>query len=283
MLPASTLAVLLALTCSVTWGLANVYVQRAARALGDLRAMGWAQLVGSAVLIPVGLLLEGPPRGGDLPVLGATAVASALGYYGMLRAFRQGPLGAITPVITGWPVVSGLAGILWLAEEPSARQLAGAALVVVGATGNGALSRGGEWAGDRRDAFVWAVGSAVGFGLMTAGVARLRPDVGDILVVPLVWGAQWVVLLPFVARSPGLFRPPSDWRPVVGMALFEAAGFVAFSLATRFAPVAVVSPPASLSTLLTAGFAALVLRERIGAARWGLIALVVTGTVLIAG
>ncbi len=280
---ATTVGVLLALSCSVTWGIANVYVQRAARTLGDLRAMLWAQLLGSAVLLPLGVLLGGAPARIDLPALAFTAVASGFGYYGMMRAFRQGPLGAITPVITGWPVFAAIAGVVWLEEAPSARQLLGAALIVVGASGNGALSRGGAWTGSKVDAFGWAVASAVGFGLMTAGVARLRPDIGDLTVVPLVWGAQWVALLPFVVRSPGILTPPDRWGAVAGMALFEAAGFVAFSLATRFAPVAVVSPPASLSTLLTAAFAALVLREHIGAARWGLIAVVVAGTVLIAG
>ena len=283
MIPDATLAVLLALSCSVTWGIANVYVQRAARSFGDLRAMLWAQLIGSAVLTPIGVAIGGAPRQIDLPVLAGTAVASAFGYYGMMRAFRQGPLGAITPVITGWPVFAALAGVCWLGETPSTRQLIGAALIVVGATGNGALSRGGAWSGSKVDAFVWAVASAIGFGLMTAGVARLRPDVGDLTVVPLVWGAQWVILLPFVGRSPAMLTPPDRWGSIAGMALFEAAGFAAYSLATRFAPVAVVSPPASLSTLLTAAFAALVLGERIGAGRWGLITMVVAGTVLIAG
>lgn len=283
MISEPTLAVLLALSCSVTWGIANVAIQRAARACGDLRSMFWAQVLGGATLLPLGLWIGGPPDRVDLPVLTVTAAASALGYYGMMRAFRQGPLGAITPVITGWPVFAALAGVFWLGEAPTPRQLLGAALIVLGASGNGALSRGGAWAGDKADAFLWALGSAVGFGGMTAGVAHLRPEVGELTVIPLVWGAQWVVLAPLWLRDPSRLAPPGRWGAVAAMALFEAAGFVAFSVATRFAPVAVVSPPASLSTLLTAAFAAVFLKEHIGWARWGLILVVVVGTVLIAG
>lgn len=67
MIADATLAVLLALSCSVTWGIANVYVQRAARSLGDLRAMLWAQLIGSAVLTPIGVAIGGAPATSTSP------------------------------------------------------------------------------------------------------------------------------------------------------------------------------------------------------------------------
>lgn len=283
----AAIGVCLALVCSVTWGIANVFIQRAARSTGELRSLLWAQAIGSAVLLPLGIALDGVPvvvvEGSLVGAVAVTAAASALGYYGMMRAFRQGSLGAITPIVTAWPIAAAVAGIVWLGERPTGYQALGAALVILGAAGNGALSRGGDWRGSRRDAILWAAASALGFGVMTAGVAWLRPRVGDLTVIPLVWGAQWVLLTPVIARSPELLRPPGDWPPILGMAAFEAIGFVAFSFATRFAPVAVVSPPASLSTLLTVGVSALVLGERISAGRWGLVVLAVLGTVLIAG
>jgi drug/metabolite transporter (DMT)-like permease len=277
----AALAVSLALSCSVTWGIANVFIQRAARELGDLRALLWAQLVGCALLVPVGLLWDGPPTTVDGLALGITAVGSAFGYYGMMRAFRIAPLGAITPVVTSWPLFATAAGILWLGERPGRLQLLGGLLVVVGAAGNGALARGGAWLGSRAEAFSWGAASAVGFGIMTAGVARLRPDVGELTVIPLVWGTQWMVLAPVLAGSTNALTPPRAWASVVGMAVFEAVGFVAYSVATRYGPVSLVSPPASLSALLTAGMSALLLGERVGAVRWLLIGTAVAGTVLL--
>jgi len=275
------LGVALGLGCSLAWAIANVYVQRSARELGDLRAMLWAQLVGMAVLFPLGLAWDGRPTRLDGWLLGLTGAASALGYYGLMRAFRQGPLAAITPVVTTWPVVAAIAGVVWLGERPTALQVVGGLLAVGGAAANGALARGGEWTGSRRDAFVWAAASAIGFGLMTAGVARLRPDVGDLTVVPLTWAAQWAILVPILARDPDSTRPPVRWGAVLGMAGFEALGFVSYSFATLHAPVSVVSPPASLSTLLTAAFAALFLGERIGLGRWLLVLTAVGGTLLV--
>ena len=67
------------------------------------------------------------------------------------------------------------------------------------------------------------------------------------------------------------------------MALFEGAGFVCFTFATRLAPVAVVSPPASLSALLTVLYGRVVLREPLSPARWGFIALAALGMLLAAG
>jgi probable blue pigment (indigoidine) exporter len=73
-----------------------------------------------------------------------------------------------------------------------------------------------------------------------------------------------VLALPLAA----LFRidlrpPPRAALPSVAMAgLLEAAGFVCIALASARAPLAVVSPLASLSSALTVIYAWVVLRER---------------------
>lgn len=282
-MPRELAGVLLGLGCSVAWAIANVWIQRASRELGSLRAMWWAQLVGSAVLVPLSLGLEGAWSRPELSTLAITGLASALGYYGMLRAFAAGPLAAVVPVVASWSLPAVAAGYLWLGQVPTAGQLAGGGLVLLGSALNGRLARGGEWSGSKVAAWLWAAGSAVGFGAMTTGVAELRGAFGEIGVVPATWAAQWVFLAPMMLREPGILRPPERWAAVVGMAGFEAAGFVSYALATSFAPVAVVSPPASLSTLFTVAFAAVVLREPVGLARWGCILLVMAGILLLAG
>ncbi len=274
------LAIGLALGTSCAWAAANVYVQRASLALGGLRAMWWGQVVGGAILGTAALALEGVPT---LPGWGPLAMAgagSAAGYYGMMRAYALGPVGAITPVLASWAVPATLLGVL-LGKTPTALQALAGALVVLGAAGNGALARGGEWRGTRALGFGWAAIASLGFGTMMAGIGEMGNAVGPITVVPLCWAAQWVVLFPALVATPGTFRRPPTWRDVTIMALCESVGFVVYAVATTMAPPVVVSPPASLSSPITVAFATLFLGERTGAARWFFVAVAGLGCVLL--
>jgi drug/metabolite transporter (DMT)-like permease len=199
----------------------------------------------------------------------------------MLRGFRLAPLSVATPVVASWALPAAIVGVLWSGETPTGAQGVGGALIVGGAAANGALARGGAWHGPKAEAIGWAAAGSVGFGVMAAGVSRLNPSLGEVLVIPAAWATQWLFLAPVVARMP--LGPPRAWASVVGMAALEAVGFVLYAMATAREPVAVVSPPASLSPLLTVLFAAVVLREPVGPARWAAIAAAVVGTVMLAG
>jgi drug/metabolite transporter (DMT)-like permease len=279
--------VLLALSCSVFWSLANVYVRRASLAVGNLRSMFWAQLIGSAVLFPISCWIEGWPQVPAWTDLAVTAVASCFGYYGMNVAFSRGALTVVVPIVTAWSVPAAVVGVLWSGDTPSMSQWLGGVLIVAGALGNSLLAGASGESGSSGTpgvAMLWAAASAIGFGVMVAGCARMRGDLGAIGVIPAAWMAQWVVLAPLLLVRREIWVPPSrSVLPVVAaMALFEGAGFVCFTLATRLAPVAVVSPPASLSALLTVLYGRLVLREPLSPARWGFIGLAACGMILAA-
>jgi drug/metabolite transporter (DMT)-like permease len=280
----TAIAVLFALACSTFWALANVYVQRAGRALGSLRALLYSQGIGSAVLLPFAWTFDAPLSAPALPDLVLTAAGSALGYYAMMEAFARGSLSGVVPMITAWAVPAAVAGVMWTGEWPGVQAAIGGAMIVVGAVGNGLLAPVPDGQrGTDRVALGWAAASALGFGVMVAGTARLRPALGDVGVVPAVWLAQWLLLLPLLLRRELRAWPPRDaWAPVLAMALFESAGFVAFTLAMRLAPVAVVSPPSSVSSLLTVLYASLVLGEVLSLPRWGLVGLAAAGTLLVA-
>ena len=280
----TAIAVLFALACSTFWALANVYVQRAGKALGSLRALLYSQSIGSAVLLPVAWAFDAPLTAPSLPDLALTAAGSALGYYAMMEAFARGSLSGVVPMITAWAVPAAVAGVMWTGEWPSVQAGIGGALIVIGAVGNGLLAPVPDGQGGTdRVALGWAAASALGFGVMVAGTARLRPALGDVGVVPAVWFAQWLLLLPLLFRREVRAWPSrAAWAPVLAMALFESAGFVAFTLAMRLAPVAVVSPPSSVSSLLTVLYASLVLGEVLSLPRWGLVGLAAAGTLLVA-
>ena len=80
------------LAASASWAAANVYIQRAGRAVGPFRALVWAQVVGGAAVVPFAWLLD--RRSGADAVDGAVAgwivlalVAAVLAYACMFYAF----------------------------------------------------------------------------------------------------------------------------------------------------------------------------------------------------
>ncbi len=79
-------------------------------------------------------------------------------------------------------------------------------------------------------------------------------------------------------------RPPTGaaWLPVLAAGLFETAGFVCINVGSRFAPLALVSPFASLASAITVAYAWTVLRERPARAVLVGAALVCAGVVVLA-
>lgn len=272
---------LIALLASGFWAAANVYVQAAGRAEGEVRAMFWSQVLSAIVLVPIGLLAGNHLLGAPWPALLAAGLGSAGGYFGLVRAFKNGPLSVMTPIIASWAVPAWLIGVLVFGERPDGLHMLGAALAVLGAAGNGALAKGGEWVGSKAAAIGWAIAASLGFGLMTSAVPAMREQLGTFTTPTLVWVAQWALMAPFVARDPSMLRPPSAWGTVAAMGLLESAGFVAYTLSTSLAPLTVVSPPASLSAVMTVAFVGLAGRERVSVLRWVCVAVATAGTTLL--
>jgi drug/metabolite transporter (DMT)-like permease len=131
---------------------------------------------------------------------------------------------------------------------------------------------------------VAAAGAAIGFGVLIPTMARLAPMFGSIGSIGVVYLADIVLGVPLaLAFGIGLRPPPAAaWLPVLAAAFFETAGFACITLGTRFAPLALVSPFASLASALTVLYAWTVLRERPARAVLIGAALVCAGVVVLA-
>jgi len=278
-MPASALstAVLLALGASVSWALANVAVARGTRLVGAVRGLLWAEVAGgalAALVVGVGKV--------DVPTeafttttalwLAGAGAAALLSYLCMFYALEHGRLPIAVPIMSGWAVISTAISVLLLHEPVRPAQLGGAALVIVGVLlvsrhagqAAGAAARA-EGAGGRAPLWLWAsFGAALGFGVLIPAVARLAPATGRVGSVVAVFGADIVLGLPLALWFRVDLRPPprAAWLPVALAGLFETAGFVCVALAGARAPLAVVSPLASLASALTVLYAWVVLRDR---------------------
>jgi len=260
--------VLLGLGASASWAVANVVIQRSSRRLGAVRAALWAQVAGGigAALIA---LLEQPaaPWSTSATVWAATGgVAALVAYAGLFTATEGGRLSIVIPIISSWSVLAAGIGIGVLGEHLKAVQLLGAALVVVGAW---LVAQTPENAtpGGERPALVAALAGALGFGVLIPAIGQLAPVAGALGSVAVVMGVELVVAVPLALAFGFDLRPPrgEEWRMALAAGLFEVLGFACVALATARAPIAVVSPAASISGAVTVAWAWLVLRERPGA------------------
>jgi drug/metabolite transporter (DMT)-like permease len=282
--------VLLGLGASACWALANVAVARAGKRVGSIRALLWAQLSGAAMAAVGALLLDqrsAPVSGAVAGWLAVAGAAALLGYVCLFYAFEHGRLTIAVPIMSSWAVISAALSIVVFGEQLGRAQLAGGAAVVAGALvvsryAQGEVSRGGDGPAPRW--LLASFGAALGFGVLIPVMARLVPAFGSVGAVAVVYLADIVLGLP-VALILGIgLRPPAgrEWLPVLAAGLFETAGFACITLGARFAPLALVSPFASLASALTVAYAWAVLRERPARPILAGAALVCAGVVILA-
>jgi uncharacterized membrane protein len=262
---------LLGLAASASWALANVAVARAARTLGPYRALLWAQLAGMAMIAALAPFERRPEAltaavGGWLALAG---IASLLAYVCLFYALAHGRLTLAVPIMSSWAVLSTGLSIAWLGERLAPAQLAGAAAIIAGAVIVSRHARGTAEtpAGAPAATPGWllaSIGAAVGFGLLMPAVGRMAPVFGSIGVVAVVYAADLVLGLPLALGFRIGMAPPRGrvWAPVLLAGLFETAGFVFIALGARFAPMALVSPLASLASAMTVAYAWMFLGER---------------------
>ncbi|HWA10254.1 MAG TPA: EamA family transporter, partial [Opitutaceae bacterium] len=109
-----------------------------------------------------------------------------------------------------------------------------------------------------------AVAAAVGFGVLIPAMRRLSPVFGPVGTIAVVYAADLALGLPLaLAFRVRLALPPARaWAAIALSGFFETAGSACITLGARRAPLAIVSPLASLAAAFTVLYAWAVLRER---------------------
>ena len=282
--------ILLGLGASGCWALANVAVARSGRDLGSFRALLWSLLCGAVMAALVSMAIDHHDFALSASQWGWIAVASAsslLAYVSMFYAFEHGRLTIAVPIMSSWAVISAALSLLVFHEHLGAGQLAGGAAVVAGAL---VVSRFAQMESKRGGAgqtprwLFAAAGAALGFGVLIPTMGQLVPAFGSVGAIVVVYVADIVLGLPLALAFRIDLRPPpaASWLPVLAAGFFETAGFACITIGARFAPLALVSPFASLASALTVLYAWFVLRERPSRAILIGAALVCAGVVILA-
>jgi len=289
--------ILMGLLASASWACANVFIQRASRAVGPFRALVWALSSGGLALLPLALVLDQRTVSlGSGTLTGwliVAALAAVLAYASMFFAVERGRLSVVVPIMSSWSVIAAAISLVVLGETVRRTQLAGAAAVVVGvvviarfaqheAQGDAAAAPA-PTSGRHLSAVAMSALTALGFGVLIPAIDRLSPALGRLGAVSSVLLVDLVLWLPVAAAARLDVRPPSRraWPLVLAAGAFETIGFVWISLGISRAPVAVVSPFAGLSSAFTVLYAWVILGERPARAVLVGAALVCAGVVLL--
>jgi drug/metabolite transporter (DMT)-like permease len=268
------LALAFALMSAVSSAVWNMLLKQA----GDTEAA-------TAVAVGTGVILFAPALAlGRIPAAAWPFIAVSAGlefaYFALLAtAYRRAEMSLVFPLARGLgPVLVLLVSVLALHVRASGGEFAGVLLVAVGAVAVRGLRVGGGLADTGLAVLIAAC--IAGYTLVDKyGVARASPAAYFEAVLALVAGPYLLL----VARTRGLGPLRRELRPrtaAIGIGIVAGYDLVLASL--RLAEAAPVAAVRESSVVIGTALAAIVLRERVGPARW-LGAVLVTAGIAVLG
>ncbi|MGB3148471.1 MAG: DMT family transporter [Paracoccaceae bacterium] len=285
------LSLSLGIGAALAWGLHDLLVRFATREIGA----AWAFLLvlsGGLVMIFLVALAGGHVTRDMLAEFSAAAVALsvaagltyALAGYSLYRAFDEGPVRLVSPIVGAFPILS-FCWAAWQGQTPSVGQWIAVFLVVAGVTisahltqedaADGVEAEDQDAARRRRAAILWAVAAMAGFALTFAFGQAATAVVGTL---PNVLLARFVSMLALgaaafmIAPLPRLGQLPWQLLLVMGAA---DAGALSMVLAAGNLPHPEFASAASATFgMVTIVLAWLFLKERMSMAQWGAVGLV---------
>jgi drug/metabolite transporter (DMT)-like permease len=269
-----TAALVLALLSAVSSAVWNLLVKQSR----DTEAV-------TAVALAIGVILFSPALAfGHIPLaawpyLVASAALEFIYFTLLAAAYRRAELSLVFPLARGLaPVLVLLIGLVALHDRASAGELAGVLLVAVGATAVRGIRLAGGFA-DTGIALLIAVCIA-GYTLVDKrGVALASPAA----YLEVVMALLVLPYLALVARSRGLQPLRRELRPrtaIIGIGIIGGYALVLYGL--RLAAAAPVAAVRESSVVIGTALAAIVLRERVGPARFCGACLVAAGVTVLA-
>jgi drug/metabolite transporter (DMT)-like permease len=284
------LTVLVGLGSALGYALHDFLMVKVVRAVAVLTALTWSMGVGLVVLLPLALLLTGPPSGSAewraVAYASAGGVCEAAGLGCLLRGLVTGNLSVVTPLASlaggfvaaatilhgetlpalamiGLPLAIG-GGLMASIERAPKEEVFGLEQAPPGAAGAGADAAGAS--PSRRPRATagagWALLSSALFAvtvLLFAQATALHP------VALAAYGrlGTMVVLVPATLLLAGLRLPAPLAKRAGAAGLFDAAAFVALAAAISVGPVAVASVVVSQGGTMAALLGLFFLRERL--------------------
>lgn len=256
-------SVLLALTAALGFGvsdyLAGVFSRRL-RILDVLAVGNVAGLLGMIAILPLFPAASAVPR--DVIWGSVAGVAAAAGVLTLLRGFRIGRFGVVSPVSSvgaaGIPVIVGLL----LGEQPSPMALVGLGAAIVSIWLVSGTTPDGRSGGRVIAAGLWeGLAAGVLFALMFLALSRADYTSGPWPVLALQVASAAVILLVLVVlkEKPRIALP--DLPGVSAVGLTGVFGTLAFIYAARLGLVSIAAVISAMSPAVTVLLARMLIAE----------------------
>jgi drug/metabolite transporter (DMT)-like permease len=264
-----TEALLLALSASLAWGVADFVGPWQGQRLGVLRVMLWGQAGGVALLAIVTAARGGGPH--DWAVLWAVpaALSGTLGLFAFYRGMATGTMSVVAPIAGASAIVPVIFGIA-TGDRPHAVQLAGIGAAIIGV----ALASREQHEGGQR------LAAGVGLALLAAiGFGFYFPPMHAAGAADPWWSAflfrltaATIVLTAVLVRRPTIRLQGWPLAVIVAVGCIDTLGNLLYAASSGHGIVSLTSVLASLYPIVTVMLAAIVVKERIaGTQRLGVL------------
>jgi drug/metabolite transporter (DMT)-like permease len=272
------LTVVIGLGAALGYALHDFLMVKVVRAAAIWTALTWSMGIGLVILLPLALVIDGPPSGSAewraVVFAAASGVCEAAGLGCLLRGLVIGNLSVVTPLAS---LAGGFVAVIMIARgEPlSALALVGLPLAVVGGL-MASMEKApkdevfgpddGAAAPARRTRATAGAGWALLSSALFAVTVLLFVEAGALRPVALAaYGrlGTMVVLVPVALMLAGLRLPHDLARRSAYAGVCDASAFVALAAAISIGPVAIASVVASQGGTMAALLGLFVLRERL--------------------
>jgi drug/metabolite transporter (DMT)-like permease len=275
------LAAVLALLSSFTWGTSHYLAGVEARTRSVWQVAALSQIMAAAASA-LGLLVVRQPAPGawDFLLLVITGATTAAGLVMFYKALAIGTMSVVAPIIAAEVLIPVTAGIV-LGERPGLLAYAGMVATIAGVELISRQPRSHKHAANARKAVVLAVLTAVAWGFMllvygTVGKENPMWAVFDTRLTSAVVLAAYVLL-----TGRGLSLKGQNVPALAAIGILLAAANFLFIVASEIGYLSVTSILGSLSPVVVAAYAQVLLHERLTTVQWTGFMAVLAGIVLL--
>jgi drug/metabolite transporter (DMT)-like permease len=280
--------ILLGLTAALSWGLADYFAALASRRTGSFRVVLGFHLA-AMVLLTALLLATGEGladvSGGDLAWFAFLGVLGGVSYLAFYRALAIGPISIVSPIVSAYAAVTVVCAVVIGGERLAGGETAAIVVVIFGVLlASSDLAQMRHLERVALLGILLALATAVVIGAFVYGVAYFSEEYGWLVPIFLARGFSTLFLV-LVALRGGEWRfedrSPRLLATIVGIAVVDTLGYVAFNFGVRHEDTSVVATAAAPYAVVPIVAGVMLLHERPRATQWAGIGLVIAGLVLL--
>jgi len=283
------MSVLFGLVTALCWGLADFAVTIVSRRLTAFQATVGMH-IGSVIFASI--LVIATEALGEFPVTNLwpfvlIGLLGCAGYLAFFKALNLGPLSIVSPIVSGYAVITVILAVLVLAERPGPLQIMAIIVVFAGvglaSTEFRSLKLSGLGTSWSRGILL-AIVAMIMIGGYVFAIAYFADEFGWLVPIFLVRVFSTVFFLGGTAAARYPLLENVTWSLAIAMLLIgvvETSAYISLSFGVQIADTSLVATIASAYALVPIALGFLFLGERPAVNQWVGITLVIAGLVLL--